>query len=99
MSSLHTVNKSPLVADALEQCLRAAMPGDAILLIEDGVYAAIPSSPAHLACSAGGLKLYALQADIDARGLASRVPASVQRVDDAGFVALCCHYRKTCSWY
>ena len=41
MSMLHTVNKSPFEKTTFESCLRHAMPGDAVLLFEDGVYAAV----------------------------------------------------------
>ena len=37
---LHTVNKSPYEKNSLDTCLRLAKQGSAILLIEDGVYAA-----------------------------------------------------------
>ena len=37
---LHTVNKSPFEHNGLATCLRYARPGSAVLLIEDGVYAA-----------------------------------------------------------
>ena len=40
MSVLHIVNKSPYDRNSLDTCLRLAAPGSAILLIEDGVYAA-----------------------------------------------------------
>ena len=38
---LHTVNKSPFERNTLEACLKRAVPGAAILLIEDAVYAAV----------------------------------------------------------
>lgn len=38
MTTLHTVNKFGLTSSALDSCLRVALPGDAILLLEDGVY-------------------------------------------------------------
>jgi tRNA 2-thiouridine synthesizing protein B len=41
---LHTVNKSPFERNTLESCLRHAKNGSAVLLIEDGVYAAIAGS-------------------------------------------------------
>ncbi len=41
MSILHTVNKSPFEKNNLESCLRYAKSGSAILLIEDGIYAAL----------------------------------------------------------
>ena len=37
---LHTVNKSPFDHNSLESCLKFARKGSAVLLIEDGVYAA-----------------------------------------------------------
>ena len=41
MSRLHTVNK---VGQPLECCLKALLADDAILLIEDGVYALLEAS-------------------------------------------------------
>ena len=43
---LHTVNKSPFENRALETCLRLARQGSAVLLIEDGVYAAAKGTAA-----------------------------------------------------
>ena len=37
---LHIVNKSPFERNALDSCLRFGRDGSAVLLIEDGVYAA-----------------------------------------------------------
>ena len=37
---LHTVNKSPFDNGTLQACLKFARQGSAVLLIEDGVYAA-----------------------------------------------------------
>jgi tRNA 2-thiouridine synthesizing protein B len=86
---LYTVNKSPLMFGNLESVLRIA-PADApILLYEDGVYAA-----AKGAASADLIKqaleqhpVYALRADLEARGLASLVDG-VQVIDYEGFVEL-----------
>ena len=38
MSTLHTVNKSPFSTQTLLSCLNHAKDGDAVLMIEDGVY-------------------------------------------------------------
>lgn len=99
MSNLHTVNKTPHSGSALAACLRAASPGDAVLLIEDGVYTAVTGSDAVAACREGGVRLYALRVDVEARGLESRLAGGVEMVDDAGFVGLCCEFGKVCSWY
>ena len=98
MSSLHIVNKTSQAGSTLAECLRAASTGDALLLIEDGVYAATSSDTVN-ACQNGGLYLFALHADVEARGLKWRLADGVEIVDDAGFVGLCCRFQKTCSWY
>ena len=48
MATLHTVSRSPFRDVALESCLRVALPGSAVLLLEDGVYGALASG-AHAA--------------------------------------------------
>ena len=44
MSMLHTVNKSPFERDALDSCIRLAKSGSSILLMEDGVVAAMKNT-------------------------------------------------------
>ncbi|WP_347258560.1 DsrH/TusB family sulfur metabolism protein, partial [Methylocaldum sp.] len=41
MAVLHLVNRSPQESRALEDCLARAGKGDAVLLIENAVYAAV----------------------------------------------------------
>jgi tRNA 2-thiouridine synthesizing protein B len=73
----------------LRSLLRIAPAGDPILLYEDGVYAAAggPATADLIAEAVGSHPVYALKADLDARGL-STVAAGVQIVDYAGFVEL-----------
>ena len=48
---LHIVNKSPFECTSLASCLRVAQRGAAVLLIEDGIYAATTGSAvAALGC-------------------------------------------------
>ena len=72
---LHIVNKSPFQTTTLDTCLRMAQPGHALLLIEDAVYAATVGSAAEArvrqACAS--LKVYALQPDMDARGVTGKL--------------------------
>ena len=101
MSVLHIVNKSPFERNSLDTCLRLAVAGSAILLIEDGVYAARkPSSAADkLQQALENHPLYALQADLQARGLAvDSLIDGIQLVDYDGFVKLTTEYDKTQSW-
>ena len=91
MSDLHTVNKSPLDKNALDSCLRLAAPGSAILLIEDGVYAAVKGTAmeAKVRAAMGQHKVYALGPDLRARGMKDdRVIVGITLVDYAGFVDL-----------
>lgn len=96
---LHIVNKSPLDRNSLDSVLTTA-PGGAILLIEDGVYAATRGNAfeARLKGAMGKFKVYALQADLEARGIADRVTEGVTMVDYGGFVDLVAEYKTTQSW-
>lgn len=97
---LHIINKSPFDTNTLDTCLRMAQPGDALLLIEDGVYAATQGSAVaervRQACAT--LKVHALQPDIDARGLTSKLLSGVTLVDYGGFVDLTEQYDTSHSW-
>jgi len=86
---LHTVNKSPYANTALESCLRFVQQGDVILLLEDGVYAAAAgTSKAHLIEKALETHpVYAIQADVKARGLENLIEG-VELADYTGFVKL-----------
>ena len=97
---LHIVNKSPYEKNALDSCLRVAQPGSAIILTEDGVYAATRGGTAaeKLQKVAASHKLYALGPDVDARGLKERMIDGVSLVDYAGFVALVTSHKTNQSW-
>ncbi|MDP3699365.1 MAG: sulfurtransferase complex subunit TusB [Hylemonella sp.] len=97
---LHIVNKSPTQAGSLASCLRMALPGQAVLLIEDGVYAATTgsSSEAQVRAAAGKLKFYALKPDLEARGMTARAIEGVTLVDYGGFVDLVAEHGPSNSW-
>lgn len=86
---LHTVNKSPFTNGTLESCLRFASAGDSILLLEDGVTAAIKAgSKAGVVEEAlKDKKVYAIRADVKARGLGELVDG-VEVIGYDGFVDL-----------
>ena len=96
---LNIVNKSPLDRGSLDSCLQSAGSG-AILLIEDGVYAATRGSAgeARLKAAAGKFKLFALGPDMEARGIADRAMDGVTLIDYAGFVDLVAEYNTCQSW-
>lgn len=93
---LHIVNKTA----ALDVCRRFALPGHAVLLIEDGVFAATtgPLGASLLGDASSTLKVYALQPDLAARGMAGRVQPGITTVDYAGFVELVATHPNNQSW-
>lgn len=100
MSTLHIVNKSSTQNGALQSCLRFAQAGSSLLLIEDGIYAATTAcaTASGIADAGRSLKVYALQPDVEARGMQGRLAAQVQPVDYAGFVALVAGHARSQSW-
>ncbi len=98
---LHLINKSPFERTALDSCLRLAKPGDSILLIEDGVYAALEKA-AHAEKIAGRMEdfsFYVLGPDVAARGLGDTpLIEGLAVVDYEGFVDLVAQHDVTQSW-
>lgn len=86
---LYTINKSPLMFGNLKSALRIAPADDPILLYEDGVYAAAKGAASEdtIQQALEQHPVYALQADIEARGLTSLVDG-IQVIDYDGFVEL-----------
>jgi tRNA 2-thiouridine synthesizing protein B len=97
---LHTVNKSPFDHNTLETCLKFARQGSALLLIEDGVYAAardtVVSKQVQEAMKS--VSIYALNPDVEARGMQHRVMDGVRLVDYGGFVDLVVEHNAVQSW-
>ena len=88
---LHTISKSPLNNSAYSSCIRIAATDDAVLLIEDGVYALLATLPDRA--------FYALQNDVEARGLSDRVPEQVKLIGYPEFVELTTQASAVQSWY
>ncbi len=115
MTTLHTVNKFSLTSSALDSCLRVALSGDAILLMEDGVYNAVGASLAREETGndaeksrtrpaptgeRSSIRIFALKEDLLARGIAlDSLPSSIESVTCADFVTLVCTHHKTVSWF
>ncbi|WP_298834326.1 sulfurtransferase complex subunit TusB [uncultured Piscinibacter sp.] len=97
---LHIVNKSHRQTRSLESCLRLAQDGHALLLIEDGVYAATTggATSAGLAEAMKRLKVYALRPDLEARGVAAALVDGVTAVDYTGFVDLVAEHPNNQTW-
>lgn len=97
---LHIVNKSPFERNTLESCLRAARPESSILLIEDGIYAAVKNTEASrkIGEAAASMKVYALWPDVEARGMQDAMLEHVKLVDYDGFVELVAEHGTVQSW-
>nr|AFI78498.1 intracellular sulfur oxidation protein DsrH [uncultured bacterium ws156A7] len=99
---LHTVNKSPFEKNSLDTCLRLALPGSAILLLEDGVYAAMQGTEVadRVSDATSRCRLYVLGPDLEGRGLdANAVVPGITIVDYSGFVDLIVEHDKIQSWF
>jgi tRNA 2-thiouridine synthesizing protein B len=97
---LHTVNKSPFERNSLQSCLKTALPGAPVLLLEDGVYGALTGTAfsSELEQALSQRPVYALGPDLEARGIADRVLNGVTVVDYGGFVDLVAEHGTVESW-
>jgi len=97
---LHIVNKSHTQTNALASCLRLAKPGQALLLIEDGIYAATAAGAAGsgIAEAIKQLAVYALLPDVQARGMDGKLVDGVTAVGYDGFVDLVAEHPNNQSW-
>ena len=101
MSTLHTINKSPFDRNSLGSCLRVISDSDAILLIEDGIYAATAgtSFADAVKAAANSHAVYVLGPDLSARGMKEDgLVEGVKIVDYEGFVDLVTEHDKVNSW-
>ena len=98
---LHIINKTPFDRNALDSCLRLATPGSSILLIEDGVYAAMAKAvhAEKISNRMEDFSFYVLGPDVAARGLGDTpLIDGMTVVDYEGFVDLVADSDVTQSW-
>ena len=101
MAMLHMINKSPFDRNALDSCLSTAKKGGSILLIEDGIYAAMQGTKAQdkVASAMNDFPFYALGPDIKARGMREdQIIEGIKVVDYADFVDLVVEHDNLQSW-
>ena len=101
MSTLHTVNKSPFEKNSLDACLNYAGSGANLLLLEDGIYAALKGTrfEQRVKTALDSVKVYVLGPDLNARGFSEdRVIEGISVVDYAGFVDLAAENAKVQAW-
>lgn len=98
---LHTVNKSPFQTSTLKSCLQHTQKGDAVLLIEDGVFGALKGTDASgdVWSRRVEVQFYVLEPDLAARGLAKdRLIEGINLIDYAGFVDLAAKHKASQAW-
>jgi tRNA 2-thiouridine synthesizing protein B len=98
---LHTINKSPFEKNSLDTCLRLAKPGSEILLLEDGVYAAVKGTAVEqkMRQALSDYSVYALGPDLKARGIEEdRLIDGIEVVGYDGFVDLAANSDRVQSW-
>jgi tRNA 2-thiouridine synthesizing protein B len=94
VTTLHLLYQSPFQSSALARCLRHAAKEDVILLMQDAVIAALSPTRHELET----FTVYALYADLKARGLLDQVTDTVLMIDYSEFVRLTVHHSKILSW-
>ncbi len=94
---LHTLSASP-ASPAFADCLLSLAAGDALLLLGDGVYAAIRGSAALARLEQSGASLYLLACDAAAAGILGEA-AGVSTIDIEGFVELTECFSRQMAWY
>jgi tRNA 2-thiouridine synthesizing protein B len=94
---LHTLAATPSAA-AFDHCLRLVAPGDAILLLGDGVYAALAGTEACDRLAACAAEVSVLRSDAAAAGVLARM-GPFATVDMDGFVRLSERFARQLAWY
>jgi tRNA 2-thiouridine synthesizing protein B len=99
VSTLHIVSSSPFTSNALDHAFEYASNTDAILLIENAIYAAsnVDSNVNRLLSALPGVRFFVLQDDVSARGVLTPLQ-DFKTVSYAEFVALVCQYHNSVSW-
>ena len=94
---LYTLLQSPWQCD-LDSLLLLMQEGDDLLLLQDGVTAALVDSQMFLKLSTSSATMWVLEDDVLARGLSEQISSSVARLDYTGFVALTAKHQQHVAW-
>lgn len=94
---LHTLSRSPWHCD-IDSLMRMVREGDALLLIQDGVLAAVEGNCFVDILSNAPISVSALKDDIDARGLAGQISTRIDVVSYTDFVNLAVQHAGQMNW-
>ncbi|ACX89740.1 sulfurtransferase complex subunit TusB [Pectobacterium parmentieri] len=94
---LHTLSSSPYHAD-LDTLLRSVDEGDALVLLQDGVIAALAGGDIIHRLLASAVFLYVLRPDTEARGMTEQISNNVALIDYNEFVQLTVEHPQQLAW-
>ncbi|MCZ4060004.1 sulfurtransferase complex subunit TusB [Pantoea sp. LMR881] len=94
---LHTLMHSPAYSD-LDTLLLLIQAEDDVLLLQDGVLAALEGSYALARLLSSAATVSVLEEDLTARGLAGQISTKVRPVNYTGFVALTVKHQQQMAW-
>lgn len=87
--------------DVAQQCLQSLVNGDALVLLNDGVYAGLASGALSetIAMLPAEISVLAIADDCRARGVHARLHSRIAQIDYPAFVALSCTHPRSVSWF
>lgn len=94
---LHTLRHSPWQCD-MATLMRTVQEGDDLLLLSDGVTAAVVGSHYLDLLLAAPITVHALQEDVDARGLSGQISNRIVLVSYTDFVSLTVKHTTQIAW-
>lgn len=94
---LYTLLHSPWQCD-FDSLLLLLQEGDDVLLLQDGVTAALAGSQKLQQLLASPATLWVLEEDVMARGLTAQISANVSRLNYTGFVTLTTKHPQQVAW-
>ncbi|MHA0866887.1 sulfurtransferase complex subunit TusB [Enterobacter wuhouensis] len=94
---LHTLSRSPWQCD-IDALMRTLREGDALLLMQDGVLAALEGSRFVEILNSAPISVSALKDDLDARGLSGQISAKIDVIGYTEFVNLTVKHASQMNW-
>lgn len=94
---LYTLSRSPRHCD-LPALLRLMTPGDDLLLLQDGVLAGLGGSASLDSLLNAPISLYALQSDLEARGVCGYFSHKIAVISYTDFVRLTEKHHSQIAW-
>lgn len=95
---LHTINAIP-ASPAFFDCMAIVGAADAVLLMGDGVYAALAGTAPCIQLQECGAPVYVLRADAAGAGVFGQLADSITVIDMVGFVELSENFPRQQAWY